>query len=105
MAIAHTPRACVPTDVKAGAIVEIKTLISHEMETGRRIDSEGKSVPRKIIIASSPHSTARRCSGRLGIPSISANLYQSFFLKAIESSLLEFTWKDDDGTEYRSSAH
>jgi hypothetical protein len=39
MVIAHTPRVRVPKDVKTGDIVEIRTLISHEMETGRRIDS------------------------------------------------------------------
>lgn len=104
MAIAYTPRVRVPKDVKAGDIVEIKTLISHEMETGRRIDPDGKAVPRKII-----NSFVARFNGREVFradwhPSISANPYQSFFLKATESGVLDFTWKDDDGAEYRTSA-
>jgi sulfur-oxidizing protein SoxZ len=104
MATAHTPRVRVPNDVKAGDIVEIKTLISHEMETGHRLDSNGMGVPRKII-----HSFVARFNGgevfrAAWHPSISANPYQSFFLKATESGLLEFIWKDDDGTEYTASA-
>ena len=37
------------TSGKAGEVIEVKTLISHEMETGLRRDSAGKTVPRKII--------------------------------------------------------
>jgi sulfur-oxidizing protein SoxZ len=104
MATAHTPRVRVPKDVKAGDIVEIKTLISHEMETGRRLDSQGKAVPRGII-----NSFVARFNGREVFradwhPSIAANPYQAFFLKATESGVLDFTWKDDDGTEYTSTA-
>jgi sulfur-oxidizing protein SoxZ len=104
MATAHTPQLRVPKDVKAGDIVEIKTLISHEMETGHRMDSQGNGVPRKIInrfVAKFNGNEVFRADWH---PSISANPYQSFFLKATVSGLLEFTWMDDDGTEYTSSA-
>ncbi len=39
----------VPPKAKRGDIVEIKTLISHEMETGYRPDNVGRPVPRDII--------------------------------------------------------
>ena len=39
----------VPPKAKRGEIIEIKTLISHEMETGYRPDNVGKLVPRDII--------------------------------------------------------
>ena len=104
MAIAHTPRVRVPKDVKAGDIIEIKTLISHEMETGRRLDSQGKVVPRKIINSFIARFNGREVFRAAWHPSISANPYQSFFLKATESGLLDFIWKDDEGTEYKSSA-
>ena len=39
----------VPAKAKRGEIIEIKTLISHEMETGYRTDNVGKLVPRDII--------------------------------------------------------
>ena len=39
----------VPAKAKRGEIIEIKTLISHDMETGFRPDNTGKPVPRDII--------------------------------------------------------
>ncbi len=104
MAIAHTPRVRVPKDVKAGEVVEIKTLISHEMETGRRKDSFGLGVPRKIINSFVARFNGQEVFRAAWHPSISANPYQSFFLKATESGVLEFTWRDDDGTEYSCTA-
>ena len=38
-----------PAKAKRGEVIEIKTLISHVMETGLRPDSTGKPVPRDII--------------------------------------------------------
>ena len=39
----------VPPTAKKGEIIEIKTLISHVMETGFRIGVTGKPIPRDII--------------------------------------------------------
>ncbi|MGI9434841.1 MAG: thiosulfate oxidation carrier complex protein SoxZ, partial [Geminicoccaceae bacterium] len=43
------PRVKVPKKVEKGEIIEIKTLISHKMESGQRKDKEGNKIPRKII--------------------------------------------------------
>lgn len=103
MATSHIPRVRVPNGVKAGDIVEIKTLITHEMESGHRIDGD-KLVPRKIINSFIAKFNGQEVFRAVWHPSISANPYQSFFLKATESGVLDFTWKDDDGAEYHSSA-
>jgi hypothetical protein len=42
MSTRPTPRVRVPGTVKAGEVVEVKTLISHEMESGQRRGSDGK---------------------------------------------------------------
>ena len=42
-------RVKVPKIAEVGELVEIKTLISHPMHSGRAVDSDGKVVPRKII--------------------------------------------------------
>ena len=39
----------VPPKAKRGAVIEIKTLISHPMETGYRHDETGRAYPRDII--------------------------------------------------------
>ena len=44
-----TPRVRVPAKAAAGEMIEIKTLISHEMESGQRKDAKGETIPRKII--------------------------------------------------------
>jgi len=39
----------VPSTAKSGEVIEIKTLISHVMETGYRIGVTGAPIPRDII--------------------------------------------------------
>ena len=103
MANTHIPHVRVPKGVKAGDIVEIKTLIAHEMESGRRIEGD-KLVPRKIINGFIARFNGQEVFRAAWHPSISANPYQSFFLRATESGVLDFTWSDDDGAEYHHSA-
>ncbi len=43
------PRVRVPANAKKDELIEIKTLISHEMESGQRKDSAGATIPRRII--------------------------------------------------------
>ena len=44
-----TPRVRVPAQAKPGELIEIKTLIAHDMENGQRKDASGNVVPRKSI--------------------------------------------------------
>ena len=43
------PRLKVPVEARRHEIVEIRTMISHWMETGLRIDAAGNPIPRRII--------------------------------------------------------
>jgi sulfur-oxidizing protein SoxZ len=100
----HTPRVRLPSEAKRGEIIEVKALISHEMETGQRKDTAGNLIQRKIIrefIATFNGQTVFRAEW---FPSISANPYQAFFFRATESGSFEFIWKDDDGSEYKTRA-
>ena len=99
-----TPRVRVPAKAKQGEIIEVKTLISHEMESGQRKDSSGKTVPRKIIKHFEATFNGKPVFSADWQPSISANPYQSFFVKVEESGTFEFTWTDDDGSVYRTTA-
>ena len=45
----------VPKTAKRGQIIEIKTLISHIMETGFRRNNVGQPIPRNIITRSRLH--------------------------------------------------
>jgi len=104
MAVDHTPRVRVPSEAKSGELIEIKALISHEMETGQRKDVAGQTIPREIIkefIATFNGAVVFRAEW---YPSVSANPYQAFFFRAMESGTFEFIWKDDNGTQYRATA-
>ncbi len=98
------PRVRVPTQAKPGEIVEIKTIISHDMESGQRKDSSGKPIPREIINNFSAKFNGKEFFSADWFPAISANPYQSFFFKASESGSFEFTWKDDNGENYSAKA-
>lgn len=96
------PRIRVPANPKKGEVVEIKTLITHPMETGQRKDAAGATIPRKIVNAMTVTFNGKLVFQAKLEPSISANPYVSFFLRVEESGTLAFTWKDDDGAEYKA---
>ncbi|MDU1691681.1 MAG: thiosulfate oxidation carrier complex protein SoxZ, partial [Bradyrhizobium sp.] len=47
--MADKPRIKLPKEAKKGEIIQIKTLVSHLMESGQRKDAQGKPIARKII--------------------------------------------------------
>jgi len=91
------PRIKLPASAKVGEVIEIKTLVSHVMETGQRKDPDGKAIPRDIINAfSAKFAGAEVFSAELH-PGISANPYLSFFIKVPGPGEFEFTWVEDGG--------
>ena len=95
-----TPRVRMPSTAKAGEAIEVKTLISHEMETGQRKDSAGNTIPRKIIKEFRATFNGREVLRVDWHPAISANPYQAFWVKVPETGTFVFTWTDDDGSVY-----
>ncbi|KAB2917900.1 MAG: thiosulfate oxidation carrier complex protein SoxZ [Hyphomicrobiaceae bacterium] len=91
------PRIKLPESAKVGDIIEIKTLISHVMETGQRKDAEGKPIPRNIINAFSAKFAGREVFSAELQPGISANPYLSFTMKVPGPGEFEFTWVEDGG--------
>ena len=96
------PRVRAPNKAKVGEIIEIKSLISHEMESGQRRDSSGKVVPRKIIKAFKASFEGKEIMTIDLHPAISANPYLSFWVKAPASGTFTFEWLDDDGSVYKA---
>jgi sulfur-oxidizing protein SoxZ len=91
-----------PANAKAGDVIEVKTLISHEMESGQRKDSAGKIIPRKIIKQFTAAFNGKEILRADWHPAVSANPYQSFFVRVPESGTFTFTWLDDDGSIYKA---
>ena len=101
---APKPRVRVPSSAGKGEVIEIKTLISHSMESGQRKDKQGNPIPRKIINKFTCTYNGEEVFSMDLHPAISANPYISFFLKAEKSGDLEFAWTDDDGSVYTKTA-
>ena len=95
-----TPRVKVPATAAAGDIVEIKTLISHPMESGLRKDEEGNTVPRRII-----HTFRALFDGEEVFSvdmntAVAANPFISFPFRAAKSGTFTFVWVEDGGAEF-----
>jgi sulfur-oxidizing protein SoxZ len=96
-------RVRVPVKVKKGTVVEVKTLISHKMETGLRKDNKGNKIPRDIVNKFVATYNGKQVFASDWHPALSANPFLSFFLKPMESGMLEMSWTDDKGTVYKQS--
>ena len=93
------PRALIKVspNPRRGDVIEIKTLISHEMETGFRHSSTGAPIPRDIITTFvATYNGEEIFSARL-FPAIAANPFITFHTIATESGILEFSWDGDNG--------
>ena len=94
----------VPKTAKRGEVIEIRTLVSHNMETGYRRTERGVPIPRDIVRTfSCTYNGVEIFSAEL-FPAISANPYLSFSTVATESGTLAFHWKGDNGFAVSSSA-
>jgi sulfur-oxidizing protein SoxZ len=87
----------VPKSAARGAVIEIRTLIAHPMETGHRVGADGQRVPRDIL-----RRFTCRYNGEVVFraelhPAIAANPYLAFHVVATESGTLAFTWEGDGG--------
>jgi sulfur-oxidizing protein SoxZ len=91
------PRVRLPERVKVGDLIEVKTLISHVMETGQRRDTDGKPVQRFIINSFTATFAGAEVFKAELHPGTSANPYLAFFMRVPGPGEFEFTWTDDRG--------
>ena len=87
----------VPPKAKRGDIVEIKTLISHPMESGYRVGPNGALIPRDIITRFTCLYNGEEVFRAELSPAIAANPFIAFFVTAVESGTLSFQWVGDNG--------
>ncbi|HZP98155.1 MAG TPA: thiosulfate oxidation carrier complex protein SoxZ [Reyranella sp.] len=89
------PRLRVPSTAKKGEVVEIKTLITHPMESGQRKGADGKLVPRLIVNSLAVTYNDKPVVNVTMEPAVAANPYMAFFMRVEESGTLKFVWTDD----------
>ena len=94
----------VPKKAKRGEVIEIKTLMSHIMETGYRRTAAGELVPRDIVTSFACRYNGVEIFRADLFPAIAANPFITFFTVATESGKFEFDWIGDKGFTETASA-
>jgi len=83
---------------KKGDLVEVKALVTHDMESGQRRDGAGKVIPRKILNKFICTVNGKEVFSADFEPAVAANPYIQFKFRAQESGPVVLTWIDDDGS-------
>ncbi len=98
-------RMKVPKKVRKGEPFQVKSLISHKMESGQRKDKKtGKPIPRMIINKFTARYNGTEVFSADWAPAISANPYMAFYVRADASGELELAWTDDQGKTVTKTA-
>jgi len=96
-------RIAIPATANAGEVIEIKTLVTHPMESGFRRDDMGEVIPRNILTqfqCSLDNQTVFKMDFK---PGIAANPYVSFFVRVEASGTFEFVWSGQNGFMHRET--
>ena len=96
-------RVKVQKKVSVGEIIEIKTLISHPMHSGRAVDADGKTIPRNIIKSFTAKFNGNTVFNVDLKPSVASNPFIVFPFKVTEAGKFDFIWVEDGGKEYTAS--
>jgi sulfur-oxidizing protein SoxZ len=98
------PRVRLPQQMRTGEVIEIRTLITHVMETGQRRNADGAIVPRDIIRSFVCRLNGAEVFAMELAPAIAANPYIAFPLKVEGPGTIEMTWTTDSGEQRRATA-
>jgi sulfur-oxidizing protein SoxZ len=94
----------VPAKAKRGDIIEIKTLMSHIMETGFRRTASGEIIPRHIITSFICRYNGTEIFRAELFPATAANPFITFSTIATDSGKFDFEWIGDNGFSETASA-
>ena len=94
----------VPPRARRGEIIEIKTLVSHPMETGYRRTQLGSPIPRDIIRRFVCAYNGTEIFRAELHPALAANPFFAFSTVATESGTIAFHWTGDNGFSVAESA-
>jgi sulfur-oxidizing protein SoxZ len=99
------PLINVPANAKQGEVIAIKTLISHEMETGFRYSTSGAPIPRNIITEFQCTYNGEEIFRARFYPAVAANPFVTFYTVATASGTITFKWTGDNGFSQTATAN
>lgn len=100
-----TARISLPGTATRGDIVEVKTLVSHPMESGFRLDARGERIPQDIITSFTCHYQGQPVFEAEFGPGMAANPFLSFYFVARETGDVIFAWTDQHGETWQETRH
>ncbi len=90
-----------PERAKPGELVQLRAMIGHPMESGFRVGSDGKVVPRRILRRFTCHEGSAQIFAADLHPAVAANPYMAFHLLApAASTTLTLRWTGDANFEH-----
>ena len=92
-------RIAAPKTAKRGEVIELKALIQHPMESGFRRGARGEAIPRDIITSFECLYDGTPVFEADFFPSIAANPFLAFHMRATHSGTITFRWIDQHGVE------
>ncbi|MFL2687819.1 MAG: thiosulfate oxidation carrier complex protein SoxZ [Alphaproteobacteria bacterium] len=97
-------RVKVPATAQKGEVIQIKTLIPHKMETGRRKHKKTKKlIPQHIINKFVCKFEGKDVFSADLHAAVAANPYMAFYTRVEKSGTFNFTWTDDKGKTVKAS--
>ena len=94
----------VPKTAKRGDVLEIKTLVQHQMEPGYRAGADGQVLPRDIITRFTCTYAGTEVFRADLFPAMSANPFITFTTLATESGEIVLSWTGDNGFTHTEKA-
>lgn len=96
----QNPRVALPRRIQANQPIEVRTLVSHPMETGLRLDADGELIAQNLIdslqlsLANQPLMQVKFATGT------AANPYVRLLIQpSSQPQELSFSWQDQRGKE------
>jgi sulfur-oxidizing protein SoxZ len=89
-------RITIPSTARIGEIITVRLVIQHPMETGFRVEADGKVIPKNVINHIVCRYAGREVWRAQLSSGIAANPYFEFMLRADISGDVEFSWLDDE---------
>lgn len=97
-------RVVVPRSARLGEVIAIRTLISHPMETGLRLNQFNTWIPLRIVEEFTCSFDGQEIIRIRPYPAIATNPYFAFHDRVRGRGMYEFRWFDTDGSVYANSA-
>lgn len=88
-----------PASALRGEIIEIRALVAHPMESGQRVDAQGRKLAQDIVRRVECHYAGELIFAADLYPAVAANPYLAFSLLATLSGEIVVRWTGDKGFE------